>query len=431
MLGLQKASSIAAPRSLKGHTGPAMLLGRPVRQEPRTLVKMAPPPPANWEEWADKDPAYLATTGAPRYASNDWLFNILTFFGSPIFWRVFSNLVANFVFATAVWLLYAYWFPPLAAFCAGLTTVPHALTGGAIGLLLVFRTNAAYDRFWEARKLWGALVNTVRDCARMAHVHLTGKERDHFLACLGSFPAVLLQHLQKLEPVYRPTLYSKTQLAAVTGALGESDMNLLWKARSRPFALIKMMTAILRTNAINVDAISKRYGGGPKGEGLSSYQAHVIQAAQINERQVADQTLTEFCNQMGAMERIVKSIVPTSYSRHTSRMLSIWTLTLPFVLVHTLQGFMIPVVTIICWMLTVIEEVGHVIEDPFNIHMMIAGSGQEDELRIEASLGVLRGDVFERIPANDESLFENGGNFLTDKEYDTYKFHDDWVKTAT
>lgn len=152
MLGLQKASSIAAPRSLKGHTGPAMLLGRPVRQEPRTLVKMAPPPPANWEEWADKDPAYLATTGAPRYASNDWLFNILTFFGSPIFWRVFSNLVANFVFATAVWLLYAYWFPPLAAFCAGLTTVPHALTGGAIGLLLVFRTNAAYDRFWEVRK---------------------------------------------------------------------------------------------------------------------------------------------------------------------------------------------------------------------------------------------------------------------------------------
>ncbi len=56
--------------------------------------------------------------------------------------------------------------------------------------------------------------------------------------------------------------------------------------------------------------------------------------------------------------------------------------------------------------------------------------GQEDELRIEASLGVLRGDVFERIPASDPALLEQGGNFLTDAEYDQYQFHDDWIRTA-
>jgi len=406
-----------------------MLVGPQLGKEAKTIVK-AVPPAANWEEWADKDPAYLATPGAPRYASSDWIFNIITFFGSPIFWRVFSHLIGNTIAAITVYLAYAFWFPALKTFCAGLTTVPHALTGGALGLLLVFRTNAAYDRFWEARKLWGALVNTVRDCARMAHVHLTGLERDHFLACLGCFPAVLLQHLQKLEPVYRPKLYSKTQLAAVAGALGPTDMELLWKARNRPFALIKMMTALLRKNAVDVDAVSKRYGGGPKGEGIDTFKAHVIQAAQLNEREVADKTLTEFCNQMGACERIVKSIVPTSYSRHTSRLLSIWTLTLPLVLVHSLQAMMVPAVIIMCWCLFVIEEVGHVIEDPFNIHMMIAGSGQEDELRIEASLGVLRGDVFERIPASDPQLMEGQGNFLTDAQYEVYQFHEDWKKTA-
>ncbi len=48
------------------------------------------------------------------------------------------------------------------------------------------------------------------------------------------------------QPVYRPTLLSKTQLAAITGCLGNSDVELLWKSRNRPFTLIKMMTAILR-----------------------------------------------------------------------------------------------------------------------------------------------------------------------------------------
>mmetsp|Transcript_5959 Transcript_5959/g.12067 ORF Transcript_5959/g.12067 Transcript_5959/m.12067 type:complete len:87 (-) Transcript_5959:86-346(-) len=63
-------------------------------------------------------------------------------------------------------------------------------------------------------------------------------------------------------------------------------------------------------------------------------------------------------------------------------------------------------------------------------HMMITGSGQEDELRIEASLGVLRGDVFERIPASDPQLMEGQGNFLTDAQYEVYQFHEDWKKTA-
>ncbi len=61
--------------------------------------------------------------------------------------------------------------------------------------------------------------------------------------------------------------------------------------------------------------------------------------------------------QMGACERIVKSSVPTSYSRHTSRFLSMWCFTLPLVLVHSLKWKMIPAVAIMCWMLFIIEEV--------------------------------------------------------------------------
>jgi len=190
------------------------------------------------------------------------------------------------------------------------------------------------------------------------------------------------------------------------------------------------MTAILRKSNTDVKELSRRWKGGDAGENLNAFETRMMQAALISERTVAERGMTEFCNIMGACERIVKSSIPTSYSRHASRFLSMWCFTLPLVLVHTLKWKMIPVVAIICWMLFVIEEVGHIIEDPFNIHLMVAGSGQEDELRIEASLGVLRGDTFERIPATAPHLLENSGNFITPEDYDPAAFHDDYVKAA-
>ena len=53
----------------------------------------------------------------------------------------------------------------------GATTI-HGILSVALGLLLVFRTNQSYDRWWEGRKLWGAMVNTCRNLARSATVHL-------------------------------------------------------------------------------------------------------------------------------------------------------------------------------------------------------------------------------------------------------------------
>src|SRR5271165_5294709 len=48
----------------------------------------------------------------------------------------------------------------------------HTLVGVALGLLLVFRTNSSYNRFWEGRQLWGSLVNESRNLARVVSVHL-------------------------------------------------------------------------------------------------------------------------------------------------------------------------------------------------------------------------------------------------------------------
>ena len=69
--------------------------------------------------------------------------------------------------------------------------MPFTLSSPALGLLLVFRTNRAYDRFWEGRKLWGKLTNMTRELARLGHTFLRGLDREHYLALVSSFPAFL------------------------------------------------------------------------------------------------------------------------------------------------------------------------------------------------------------------------------------------------
>jgi ion channel-forming bestrophin family protein len=76
--------------------------------------------------------------------------------------------------------------------------VMHSLLGFAISMLLVFRTNTAYDRWWEGRKLWGQLVNVSRNLAIKMAVYLPedNATRSFFARVIGIFSFELKQHLQ-------------------------------------------------------------------------------------------------------------------------------------------------------------------------------------------------------------------------------------------
>jgi putative membrane protein len=95
-----------------------------------------------------------------------------------------------------------------------------ALTiGGIMGLLLVFRTNSAYERWWEARKLWGQLVNEIRNLSIKTQAVLANdQDKYEFIKLLLAFPYSLKNHLrggvfdlkvfdlhaQKIEPSHFP-----------------------------------------------------------------------------------------------------------------------------------------------------------------------------------------------------------------------------------
>ena len=79
-------------------------------------------------------------------------------------------------------------------------TIMHGMLGFVISLLLVFRTNTAYDRWWEGRKMWGGLVNNSRNFAlKLAVIVKDEKERQYFKKMIPTYAAVLHQHLSNDE----------------------------------------------------------------------------------------------------------------------------------------------------------------------------------------------------------------------------------------
>ncbi len=341
--------------------------------------------------------------------------------------RVAGRLVFNILFALFIYLLYLQ--PAFQGVAKLLNPVAHSLTGAVMGLLLVFRTNSSYARFYDARCIWGQLVNTIREMSRNAHTHMRGLDREHALMLTAALPTLMLNHLQSQDANYRNTQWSAAQKAALSDLLSEHDFKCIWAARNRPMAAAKMIGAVYRSWFNNVEALKRHFGVEADRELTSTENAVLaanVQAAKLHmERQ-----LEVISNCYGASERIVRSNVPASYSRHTSRFLSIWCLTLPMVLVSSLQWVTVPVVALICWSLFIIEEVGHIVEDPFNAHLYIKGDGQEDMLIIEGSQGNLREDALDRNPGPATRVAPVPRYAGDELDFDVSEFHEEWKRAA-
>jgi hypothetical protein len=104
-----------------------------------------------------------AVITAERYSSADWLRSLLSLPKSNLLRRVSSQLFGNTLFSACVWAAYVIWPEYVKILTVGLNSQHMLLVGNALALLLVFRTNTAYDRFWEARRMWGFLISRIRE----------------------------------------------------------------------------------------------------------------------------------------------------------------------------------------------------------------------------------------------------------------------------
>ena len=263
-----------------------------------------------------------------NYDPHDWTSHLFDIEGSLVH-EILGRVTACVIWATVITLLYLYgdhWLDELA-----IPETAHSLIGTSLGLLLVFRTNASYDRFWEGRKLWGGIVNETRNLARQAASWLR-EDRDlanqtiHWTIAYASSTMSRLRETKALGPM-------QTQLPAaeVTAALSADHV---------PLAVLCRITDLIRV-ARERDLID----------------SHQLQCLDQN-----IQSLTGYC---GACERIRSTPLPFAYAVHLRRALMVYCFTLPFALVHRFGLVTIPVTLVVAYILFGIEEIGVEIEDPF------------------------------------------------------------------
>ncbi|ELR98246.1 bestrophin family protein [Gloeocapsa sp. PCC 73106] len=204
-----------------------------------------------------------------------------------------------------------------------------------LGLLLVFRTNTAYDRFWEGRKLWGTLVNTVRNLARGIWVCITEtKPEDRIqkikaLRLLVAFAIATKLHLRSEEV--------NQELADL---MPDSWFQRLKTMNHPPLEIAFWLADYLQKQSEN--------------DKLSAYQLVAMQ-----------KLINILVDCLGGCERIIRTPLPMAYSIHLRQLLLIYCLSLPFQVVEELVWFTGPFVALISFTVFGIEEIGIEIENPF------------------------------------------------------------------
>lgn len=128
------------------------------------------------------------------YNPKSWWGLIFKFHKSDTFRRLLPIMVSIALFTEAVSYLNLNVLPGY----LHTTTIVHSLLGFVISLLLVFRTNTAYDRWWEGRRFWGQLVNTSRNLALKLNAYLPGSHprRPALAGTIARFAVVLKEHLR-------------------------------------------------------------------------------------------------------------------------------------------------------------------------------------------------------------------------------------------
>jgi len=204
-------------------------------------------------------------------------------------------------------------------------TTMHGMLGFVISLLLVFRTNTAYDRWWEGRKMWGLLVNNSRNLAIKLSVMLTEEsDRAKFRSLIPHFAFVLHRHLGNPD---------------TASALNEDGIR-LQPGKHAPNQVA--MTLFGEINQLYKD-------GKITGDQLIILNSEV-------------RSFTDIC---GACERIKNTPIPYSYSAFIKKFIFFYVMTLPLGWVFQLGYYVIPAVMFILYVLASLELIAEEIEDPF------------------------------------------------------------------
>ncbi|MEN9216218.1 MAG: bestrophin family ion channel [Gloeomargarita sp. HHBFW_bins_162] len=269
---------------------------------------------------------------SPLATMRIWLRSVVTLRGSVL--PLITPLILLFgLYSVLVIVLWQnHWPIPLGIFGELTNSVVYNLV---LGLLLVFRTNSSYDRFWEGRKAWGDIVVNVRNLARTIQLCVpvpdaeTHQRRQRILQMLPGFAIATKLHLrdvnenQELAPYFPP-----------------DELHHLSQVANRPLQITLWIQNYLH----------------------QEFQQERIDTVRLLE---LNQFLNAMIQGLTACERIRQTPIPPAYLIYLRRLILVYCLCLPFVLVPKLGWWTVLVSCLVGFILFGIEELGREIQDPF------------------------------------------------------------------
>lgn len=256
-------------------------------------------------------------------------FRMLVAWRGSVLPQLLPRLFLVFCISLVALAVHMHWVPVT----VNLSTTPFSLIGIALAVFLGFRNNASYDRYWEARKLWGQLLNDARSLTRQAltlpRETVRTEEVREFAQVLGALPHALRHQLRRTDP--------RADLAArLPAPLFERVM----AARYRPATLVLWLGAWVqrRTQAGDVGA----------------YAALAF-----------DRNLNALSDVIGGCERIASTPLPFAYSVMIQRTVYFFCAALPFGLVGSIGNFTPVFSVFVAYAFMAHEAIAAQLEDPF------------------------------------------------------------------
>lgn len=262
------------------------------------------------------------------YNPKDWIKLIVHFHKSDTLRILFpAILLLGFITAGVSYIEQQY----LKEFLPGNLTVFHQISGFIISLVLVFRINSAYDRWWEGRKLWGALLNNSRNLALKLNALIPETDensRKEIQLLISNYAISLKEHLR--------TKSGEDLLSYSAFFKKESYLN----AAHKPNYIAKLLNHYL-------------------------FQLSKKQTITGLDLVLLNQNLNDLTDICGACERIRSTPIPYSYSIFIKKIVFVYIITMPLAFGLSMGYWSIPIVMVMFYAFASLELISEEIEDPF------------------------------------------------------------------
>lgn len=259
------------------------------------------------------------------YNPKDWFKLIVQFHKSDTFRQLIPVMLAIGVFSAIVVTTNIYFY----TWSFKNSSIVHSILGFALSMLLVFRTNTAYERWWEGRKIWGEAVNNSRNFMFKINAFIKNDViKKEMASVVINYNYFLKNHLRGKDTTYIAPNFPQELQQELT------------KANHKPNTIAKYLFHQLNT---------------------------LLHNKEINETQLLmlNEEAKSFINICGGCERIKNTPIPYSYNLFLKKIIFLYVFTIPFMFAPDFRYASIPISIAILYVFASIELIAEEIEDPF------------------------------------------------------------------